>query len=162
MQSHALLMRWADTITREEVNAAAASLLSYISHYADSGAAMSAAEADPGAWAPPGPTRATSIVACIPAFTDPSGQSTGAAAEWSAVSFRRWCCCSKLSRAHVCGLAWTDGLSTTVRPCGVLRLVKLLPAFLICTFEFHIGRPLGTHTAKIMQAGVCRWRGAQA
>ena len=79
LQSHALLVRWADTITREEVNAAAASLLSYISHYADSEAAVAAAGADPGAWAPPGPTRATSIVACIPAFTDPSGQSTGAA-----------------------------------------------------------------------------------
>lgn len=78
-QSHALLMRWADTITREEVNAAAASLLSYISHYADGEAAVAAAAADPDAWAAPGPTHATSIVACIPAFTDPSGQSTGAA-----------------------------------------------------------------------------------
>jgi hypothetical protein len=78
-QSHALLTRWAHTISREEVNAAAASLLSYVSHYGNAEAAAAAAAADPDAWAPWGATRATSIVACIPAFTDPSGQSTGAA-----------------------------------------------------------------------------------
>jgi len=82
-QSHALLTRWAHTISREEVNAAAASLLSYVSHYGNAEAAAAAAAADPDAWAPWGATRATSIVACIPAFTDPSGQSTGAALQGS-------------------------------------------------------------------------------
>lgn len=37
-------------------------------------------EADPSAWAWPGPTRATAIVACLPAFMDASGHSTGGAA----------------------------------------------------------------------------------
>ncbi len=67
----------ADTVTAEEVNAIAASLLSYISHYRKEEEALAAAEALPEAWAAPGPTRATSIVACLPAFTDTSGLSTG-------------------------------------------------------------------------------------
>jgi hypothetical protein len=37
-------------------------------------------EADPSIWAWPGPTRATAIVACLPAFMDASGHSTGGAA----------------------------------------------------------------------------------
>jgi hypothetical protein len=37
-------------------------------------------ESDPGSWAWPGPTRATAIVACLPAFMDASGHSTGGAA----------------------------------------------------------------------------------
>lgn len=37
-------------------------------------------EADPSSWAWPGPTRATAIVACLPAFMDASGHSTGGAA----------------------------------------------------------------------------------
>jgi hypothetical protein len=114
-QSHALLTRWAHTISREEVNAAAASLLSYVSHYGNAEAAAAAAVADPDAWAPWGATRATSIVACIPAFTDPSGQSTGAALPGSAavahagayvlsLSLR----CRQAARAHP-ALAWALG-----------------------------------------------------
>lgn len=34
-------------------------------------------ESDPSGWAEPGPTRATAVVACIPAFMDASGHSTG-------------------------------------------------------------------------------------
>lgn len=37
-------------------------------------------EEDPSSWAEPGPTRATAIVACLPAFMDASGHSTGGAA----------------------------------------------------------------------------------
>lgn len=37
-------------------------------------------EADPSSWAWPGPTRATAIVACLPAFMDASGHSTGGGA----------------------------------------------------------------------------------
>lgn len=64
-------------ITREEVNALAASLLSFASHYRREAEPLAAAAADPGAWANPGPTRCTAIIACIPAFTDVSGGSRG-------------------------------------------------------------------------------------
>ena len=78
MQSHELLQQWADTITREEVNTLAATYLSYISHYRAEEELLSALEGGEGDYAvPPGPVRMTSIVACLPAFTDPSGQSSG-------------------------------------------------------------------------------------
>ena len=78
VQSHELLQQWADTITREEVNSLAATYLSYISHYRAEEELLQAAEQGEGDFAiPPGPVRMTSIVACLPAFTDPSGQSSG-------------------------------------------------------------------------------------
>ena len=78
MQSHELLQEWAETVTREEVNVLAATYLSYISHYRAEEELLAAAEKGEGEFVvPPGPVRMTSIVACLPAFTDPSGQSSG-------------------------------------------------------------------------------------
>ena len=77
-QSHELLQRWADSITLEEVNALAASYLAYISHYRAEAELLEAAARGERRFAGPGPVRATSIVACLPAFTDPSGHSSGA------------------------------------------------------------------------------------
>ena len=77
-QSHELLQQWADTITREEVNTLAATYLSYISHYRAEEELLQAVKRGEGDFAvPPGPVRMTAIVACLPAFTDPSGQSSG-------------------------------------------------------------------------------------
>ena len=62
----------------EEVNTIARSLLSYVSHYgAEEKAASEAADA-PEEWMDFGASRATSIVACVPAFMDASGKSAGA------------------------------------------------------------------------------------
>ena len=84
MQSHELLQQWADSITREEVNTLAATYLSYISHYRAEEELLSALEKGEGDYAvPPGPVRMTSIVACLPAFTDPSGQSSGERSDMS-------------------------------------------------------------------------------
>ncbi len=78
VQSHELLQEWAETVTQEEVNALAATYLSYISHYRAEEELLAAAEKGEGEFVmPPGPVRMTSIVACLPAFTDPSGQSSG-------------------------------------------------------------------------------------
>jgi predicted Zn-dependent peptidase len=79
-EAHACLMALADTITPGEVNGLARSLLSYVSHYRNESALVKEYEEDPEGWAVPGPTAATSIVACVPAFMDASGHSTGSAA----------------------------------------------------------------------------------
>ena len=80
-EAHAALLELADSITGEEVDALGRSLLSFASHYRGEAALMREfEEAEPGAWAEPGPTRATAIVACVPAFMDASGHSTGGAA----------------------------------------------------------------------------------
>ena len=77
-QAHAATLAVADSVTLEDVNAAAASLLSFASHYGAEADALAAAESLPEAWTtPPGPTRATAVVACVPAFADPSGLSVG-------------------------------------------------------------------------------------
>lgn len=39
---------------------------------------LAQAEQEPGLWAEPGPTRTTSIIACLPAFVDQSGASVSA------------------------------------------------------------------------------------
>lgn len=71
-------MEWADTITKEEVNTLAATYLSHISHYRAEEDLLQAVEQGEGNFVVhPGPVRMTSIVACLPAFTDPSGQSSG-------------------------------------------------------------------------------------
>ena len=78
LQAHAATLRVADSVTLEDVNAAAASLLSFASHYGAEADALAASQSLPEAWAtPPGPTRATAVVACVPAFADPSGLSVG-------------------------------------------------------------------------------------
>ncbi|KAG7669392.1 hypothetical protein Ndes2526B_g05713 [Nannochloris sp. 'desiccata'] len=79
-EAHACLMALADTITPGEVNGLARSLLSYVSHYRNEASLVKEYEEDPEGWAVPGPTAATSIVACVPAFMDASGHSTGSAA----------------------------------------------------------------------------------
>ena len=73
------LLKVADSISLEEVNAIAASVLSYISHYRKEAALLEEVGPDHVAkgYAKPGPSRMTSIVACVPAFMDASGQSTG-------------------------------------------------------------------------------------
>lgn len=80
LQGHDKLLEVADSITLTEVNAVAASVLSYISHYRSEAALLEEVgpEAASTGYASPGPTRMTSIVACVPAFMDASGQSTGA------------------------------------------------------------------------------------
>lgn len=77
-QAHAATLAVADSVTLEDVNAAAAALLSFASHFGAEADALAAAESLPEAWTtPPGPTRATAVVACVPAFADPSGLSVG-------------------------------------------------------------------------------------
>ena len=77
LQSHEALLELAHSITVEEVNLVARSLLSFTSHYQNEEEALAAAAAAPQQWMDWGPTRTSAIVACIPAFTDESGHSTG-------------------------------------------------------------------------------------
>lgn len=79
MQSHEALLALAHTITLEKVNSIARSLLSFVSHYQHEEEAIAAWSAAPQQWMDWGPTRSTCVVACIPAFTDESGHSTGGA-----------------------------------------------------------------------------------
>ena len=76
-QGHKALQAVADSITLDEVNAIAASILSFASHYGKEKELVADAKARPDKWGPPGPTRATALVACIPMYTDTSGNSTG-------------------------------------------------------------------------------------
>lgn len=76
-QGHEVLLELADSITVEEVSCLSRSLLSYVSHYGREEELWAEYNSDPSGWAAPGPTWATSIVACIPAFMDDSGLSTG-------------------------------------------------------------------------------------
>lgn len=78
-QAHVKLLEVADSVSLEEVNAIGASVLSYISHYRNEAALLEEVGPDPVSkgYARPGPSRMTSIVACVPAFMDASGQSTG-------------------------------------------------------------------------------------
>ena len=76
-QGHESLKQIADTITVEEVNTIARSLLSYVSHYSAEDKAAAEAAANPEQWMDFGASRATSIVACVPAFMDASGKSAG-------------------------------------------------------------------------------------
>ena len=73
------LLEVADSVSLEEVNAIGASVLSYISHYRNEDALLQEVGPDPVSkgYAHPGPSRMTSIVACVPAFMDASGGSTG-------------------------------------------------------------------------------------
>ena len=72
-----MLQHWVDTITIEDINKEAASLLSFASHYGTEAELLEEEKQDPERFAPPGPTRTTAIVACFPAFTDPHGESIG-------------------------------------------------------------------------------------
>lgn len=88
MQNHELHLELADLITVEEVNKVTRSLLSFVSHLGREGEALQHAAAQPDHWLPFGPSRTTSLVACIPAFTDKSGHSTGESPAQCAVSHR--------------------------------------------------------------------------
>ena len=77
LQTFKMLQHWVDTITIEDINKEAASLLSFASHYGTEGELLEEAAQEPERFAPPGPTRTTAIVACFPAFTDPHGESIG-------------------------------------------------------------------------------------
>lgn len=79
LQAHVKLLEVVESVSLEEVNAIAASVLSYISHYRNEAALLEEVGPDPVSkgYAQPGPSRMTSIVACVPAFMDASGQSTG-------------------------------------------------------------------------------------
>ncbi|KAG2437818.1 hypothetical protein HXX76_005438 [Chlamydomonas incerta] len=80
--AHAAMSAVADTVQLEEVNALARSMLTFASDYGaeEQMLATSAAEGavDPAHWPYLGPTRCTSIVACIPAYVDASGASVSA------------------------------------------------------------------------------------
>lgn len=73
-----------NTISLHEVNALARSMLTFASDYGNEREVLSQAQQqlaeDPSSWAYLGPTRATSIIACIPAYVDASGQSVAGAA----------------------------------------------------------------------------------
>ena len=79
LQGHVKLLEIANSIDAKEVNAVAASVLSYISHYRNEETLLTEVGSDyaQSGYARPGPTRMTSIVACVPAYVDASGQSTG-------------------------------------------------------------------------------------
>jgi hypothetical protein len=70
----------ADTISLEEVNAMARSLLTFASDMGSEQQMLDlAAQPDQeGLWARPGPTRATSVVACVPAYVTSSGEGIAA------------------------------------------------------------------------------------
>jgi len=75
-EAHEAMCAVAATVTLEEINSLARSLLTFASDYGSEGEALAeAAAAPPGAYVAPGPTRATSIVACLPAWVDANGAS---------------------------------------------------------------------------------------
>ena len=76
-QGHAAMLDLADAVSLEEINRLAKSVLSYVSHYGREGEAWDECGSDPAAWGDTGPTYATAIVACIPAYMDEAGLSTG-------------------------------------------------------------------------------------
>ncbi len=77
VQVHEAHLALAELVTVEEVNKVARSLLSFVSHFGREGEALEAAAVEPDQWVAWGPSRATCLVGCIPAFTDESGHSTG-------------------------------------------------------------------------------------
>ena len=75
-QSHEALESIVDTIDLEEVNAYARSILSYISNFGDEDGMQGLSEEERALFADDmGPTKATSIVTCIPAYVDEEGGS---------------------------------------------------------------------------------------
>lgn len=60
-------------VTPEAVNAIARSMFAFVASYGAEEETLAAAEADPGAYSSPGPTRPSSITACVPAFVQESG-----------------------------------------------------------------------------------------
>jgi len=73
--AHDAMVEVAHTITLEEINALARSMLSFASDYSREGELLEDAAAHPDLYAYLGPTRTTSIVVCLPAYVDASGDS---------------------------------------------------------------------------------------
>ena len=69
-----------ETVTDDYLNNLSKSIWSFASHYGHEGECLAEADASGELWGWMGPTRCTAIIACIPAYTDLSGLSTGAAA----------------------------------------------------------------------------------
>jgi len=72
-ESHEAMAEVAATITLDAINPLARSLLTFASDYGNEAAVLEDAARNPGKYGHQGPTRATSIVTCIPAYTDVSG-----------------------------------------------------------------------------------------
>ena len=77
LQSYEQLSQAAQDVTLEEVNGLCRSLLSFASHYGREDELAEEARQQPEQWTQGPPTRATSIVACVPMHVDASGQSIG-------------------------------------------------------------------------------------
>ncbi|GAX77204.1 hypothetical protein CEUSTIGMA_g4650.t1 [Chlamydomonas eustigma] len=74
--AHEAMSMVADTITLEDLNAIARSMLSFASDFGTEAEVLEAARLAPSDhFAHLGPTRATSLIACIPAYVDASGSS---------------------------------------------------------------------------------------
>jgi len=76
VQSHEALGALAGSITLDEVNGVCKSLLSFSSYYGREGDLAEEWGAAPGEWTSE-PTRTTSIIACVPAYMDASGEGLG-------------------------------------------------------------------------------------
>ena len=76
-QSYDQLSQAALGVTLDEVNGLCRSLLSFASHYGREDELAEEARQQPEMWEQGPPTRATSIVACVPMHVDTSGQSIG-------------------------------------------------------------------------------------
>lgn len=77
VQSFEQLSQAAQGVTLEEANGLCRSLLSFASHYGREDELAEEARQQPDMWTQGPPTRATSIVACVPMHVDASGQSIG-------------------------------------------------------------------------------------
>lgn len=73
--AHQAMEQVAATITLEEINSLTRSVLSFASDYGNEASVLEAAAQEPHKYTHLGPTRATSLVACIPAFVDQEGAS---------------------------------------------------------------------------------------
>ncbi|KAG2497394.1 hypothetical protein HYH03_004550 [Edaphochlamys debaryana] len=78
--AHEAMAQVADTVTLDEINALARSMLTFASDYGAEAQVLdqAASASDPSSWPFLGPTRCTSIVACVPAYMDASGASVSA------------------------------------------------------------------------------------
>ena len=66
-----------ESVTREYLNNVSKSIWSFASHYGHERELLAEAEAGGELWGWLGPTRCTAIIACVPAYTDASGLSSG-------------------------------------------------------------------------------------
>ena len=76
--NHEAVKRIAETITVEEMHKLTRSTLTFGSDYGREDVILQEYEASQSSWAEPGPSFATSVLACVPEFVDASGLSLGA------------------------------------------------------------------------------------